>query len=103
MNNETVNRISGQIMLGLSLFAMFLVVGAAVFTIVGRLDPSPNGDEGTAAHVFQLAIVLLVPVGLVFLATADWHRPLKVGKRLAVSAVALVVVFSTLYYLEHLR
>jgi hypothetical protein len=103
MSKQTVNRISDYVMLGLSLFAMFLVIGATVLTMLGRFNPSPDGDEGTAAHLFQLAIVLLVPAGSAFLVTADWRRPLNVARRLVVPAVALVVAFSTLYYMEHLR
>lgn len=103
MTNQTINRVSGHIVLGLSLFSMFLVVGATILTMFGRFNPSPNGDEGTAAHLFQLAIVLLLPAGLTFLVTADWRQPLKMAKRLLLPAVALVVAFSTLYYMEHLR
>lgn len=102
MNEQRANRISGHIVLGLSLFAMSLVVGATILTMQGRFDPSPDGDEGTAAHLFQLAIVLIVPAGLAFLATADWQRPWVVAKRLMVPAVALTVAFSTLYYMEHM-
>jgi hypothetical protein len=103
MSNPTINRISGHIVLGLSLFAMFLVGGATILTLLRRFNPSPDGDEGTAAHLFQLAIGLLLPAGLAFLVTADWRQPLKVAKRLVLPAVALVVAFSTLYYMEHLR
>src|SRR5262245_18496687 len=103
MNNERVHRVSGHAVLGLSLFAMLLVVGATVLTLMGRFDPSPGGDEGTPAHLFQLAIVLLLPAGLAFLAAADWARPIRVAKRLVVPALALVVAFSTLYYMEHMR
>jgi hypothetical protein len=102
MSKQTINRVSGRIVLGLSLFSMALVGGATILTMLGRFNPSPDGDEGTAAHLFQLAIVLLLPTGLAFLATADWRQPLKVGKRLALPAVALVVAFATLYYMEHL-
>jgi hypothetical protein len=63
----------------------------------------PDGDEGAAAHLFQLAVVLLLPTGLTFLATADWRQPWKVAKRLAVPAVALVVAFATLFYMENVR
>jgi hypothetical protein len=101
MSEQRANRISGHLVLGLSLFAMSLVVGATVLTMQGRFDPSPDGDEGTAAHLFQLAMVLLAPAGLTFLATADWQRPWTVAKRLVLPAVALIVAFSTLYYLEH--
>jgi hypothetical protein len=103
MSEQRVNRISSSIMLGLSLFAMCLVVGATILALLGRFSPSPDGDEGTAAHLFQLAIVLLLPTGLTFLATSDWRQPWVVLKRLAVPAVALLVAFSTLYYMEHVR
>lgn len=103
MSELSVNRISGYTVLGLSLFSMLLVVGATVLTMLGRFDPSPDGDEGAAAHLFQLAVVLLLPTGLTFLATADWRQPWEVAKRLAVPAVALVVAFATLFYMENVR
>jgi hypothetical protein len=103
MSTQAINRISSRVILGLSLFAMFLVVGATGLVMLGKFDPSPGGDEGTAAHLFQLAIVLLAPVGLAFLVTADWRRPQEVARRLALPAVALIVAFSTLYFMEHLR
>ena len=102
MSEQRVNRISGHIVLGLSLFAMSLVVGATVLAVQGRFNPSPGGDEGTAAHLFQLAIVLIVPAGLAFLATADWRQPWMMARRMVVPALALVVAFSTLYYMEHM-
>ena len=103
MNDERVNRISGHAVLGLSLFAMLLVVGATVLAILGRFSPSSDGDEGAAAHLFQLAVVLLLPTGMTFLATSDWRQPFQVVKRLVVPAAALALAFSTLYYMEHLR
>src|SRR5664279_1445991 len=103
MSEQSINRISGHIVLGLSLFAMCLVGGATILTMLGQLRPSMDGDEGTAAHLFQLAIVLLLPAGLTFLATADWRQPRRIAKRLVVPVVALVVAFSTLYYMEHMR
>ncbi|MEO6223052.1 MAG: hypothetical protein ABIP90_07360 [Vicinamibacterales bacterium] len=98
----TLNRASILVVLGLSLFAMSLVVGATGLVMLGRLNPSPDGDEGTLAHLFQLAIVLLLPAGLTYLATANWRQPWDVVKRLAVPTAALVVAFSTLYYMEHM-
>ena len=103
MTSQTINKVSGHIVLGLSLFSVALVGGATILTMLGRFNPSPDGDEGTAAHLFQLAIALLLPASLAFLVTADWRQPLKVAKRLALPAAALVVAFSTLYYMEHLR
>lgn len=101
--SANLNTISRRIVLTLSLFAMSLVVGATILTMLGRFSPSPDGDEGTAAHLFQLAVVLIVPAGFTFLTTADWARPARVVKGLVVPAVALVVAFATLYYMEHLR
>jgi hypothetical protein len=103
MSEQGVNRISGHIVLGLSLFAMSLVVGATVLAMLGRFSPSPDGDEGTAAHLFQLAVALLLPAGLTFLTTANWEQPGRIAKRLVLPAAALVVAFSTLYYMEHVR
>lgn len=103
MGHERINQVSGRLVLTLSLFAMSLVVGATLLTLGGRFDPSPDRDEGTAAHLFQLAVLLLLPAGLTFLATADWRRPRQVAERLVLPAIALVVAFATLYYMEHLR
>jgi len=47
--------------------------------------------------------VALVPTILLFLATADWRRPLRSARPLAFSAAALVPAFGALYYLEHHR
>jgi len=102
MSNNRINRGFKYLVLALSLFAMFLVIGATIFMIAGKFNPSPNGDEGTLARLFQLAILLLMPTGVVFLVTADWHQPKRVVKNLILPAVALVVAFALLYYMEHL-
>ena len=94
-----INRISSWVVHILSLFAMALVVGGTALTKIGKFKP-PH-DEGTAAHLFQLAIALLVPAGLVFLLSADWRKPLRVALRLVAPAIALVIAFATLYYMEH--
>jgi hypothetical protein len=101
MSYRKINRVSANVVLGLSLFAMLLVGGATALAILGKF--TPPSDEGAAAHLFQLAIVLLLPAGLAYLATADWRRPLEVSMRLAVPSAALVIAFSTLYYLEHMQ
>lgn len=103
MTSDRVHRISGRVILGLSVFALLLVVGATVLTVLGRFRPSPDGDEGTAAHLFQLSVVLLVPTGVAFLSTADRRRPWQVARRLVLPAVALAVAFVLLYFMEHGR
>jgi len=49
-----------------------------------------------------LSIVALLPVGLAFLATADWERPQRVVRALAIPAVAVLSAFALLYYFEHI-
>jgi hypothetical protein len=95
MTGLQINRISLRISIVLSVIA-FLTV------LTGYLQP-PQPDEGAGAHIFQIAIVLLVPTFLLFLATADWKKPLQSVRPLAVPAVALVLAFTALYYLEHYR
>jgi hypothetical protein len=96
-----INRISSWAIHILSLFAMCLVVGATALTRIGKLHASR--DEGTGAHLFQLAVALLIPAGLVYLLSADWRKPLRVALRLVAPAIALVITFATLYYMEHGR
>ncbi len=97
MQAEQVHRISGKVVIVLSLIALFTV-------LTGYLQPphtpAPK-DEGTGAHIFQLSIVLLVPMLVLFLATADWTQPGPSVRPLAIPAAVLVVAFSALYYLEH--
>jgi cytochrome bd-type quinol oxidase subunit 2 len=95
MRVEQINRASSKVLIVLSLTALF-----AVLSGYAQL---PQTDEGTAAHIFQLSIVALVPMIILFLATADWRLPWRSARLLAVPAGALVLAFGALYYLEHYR
>jgi hypothetical protein len=95
MHSQQINRFAGKVVVVLSLTALFAVLS-------GYLHP-PQPDEGAAAHIFQLSIVALVPMILLFLATADWRQPLRSARSLAFPAAALVLAFGALYYLEHYR
>jgi hypothetical protein len=95
MHEQQINRVSGKILIVLSLVALLAVLS-------GYTQP-PQPDEGAAAHIFQLSIVALVPMILLFLATADWRRPLRSARPLAFPAAALALAFGALYYLEHHR
>lgn len=95
MNAQRINRVSGKIVIALSVIALL-----AVFS--GYTQP-PQPDEGAAAHIFQFSIVLLVPMILLFLATADWRQPLRSARPLTIPGFALVLAFAALYYLEHFR
>ena len=95
MCEQQVNRISGKVLIVLSLTALLAVLS-------GYTQPPPP-DEGAAAHIFQLSIAALVPMFLLFLATADWRQPGQSTRPLAFPATALVLALGALYYLEHYR
>jgi hypothetical protein len=95
MSGEQINRVSGRIITGLSALALLTVV-------TGFLHPrQPEPDEGTGAHIFQLSIALIVPMILLFFVTADWKKPLRNVRLLALPGAVLVLAFGALYYLEH--
>ncbi|MGA7382293.1 MAG: hypothetical protein WBX03_15695 [Terriglobales bacterium] len=95
MPAHQINRISGNLLIILSLTALLAV-------LTGYAQP-PQPDEGIAAHIFQLSIVALLPAVLLFLATVDCKRPLRSTRPVAFAAAPLVVAFAALYYLEHYR
>lgn len=85
-----INDLSGKWMMFLSLVALL--------TVITGYFQAPQQDEGTGAHIFQITMVLLAVLLLVFLATADFRR---MWRPLLVSAVLLALAFAALYYLEH--
>jgi hypothetical protein len=95
MSAQQINRLCSKGLLALSLTALVAVLS-------GYLQP-PRPDEGTAAHIFQLSIVALVPMTFLFLTTADWRQRLRSATLLALPATVLVLAFGALYYLEHYR
>ena len=98
MNGQRINRLSGRVILVLSLTALLTV-------LIGLTQPPqpPPTDEGALAHIIQLTIAVLGLTILLFLATADWKQPLRSARPLRFPAGALVVAFGALYYLEHFR
>jgi len=88
-----INRVSGKVLIILSLTALLAVLSGYTHP----LQP----DEGSAAHIFQLSIVALLPMILLFLVTADWRHPLRSVRPLAFPTAVLVLAFGALYYLEH--
>src|SRR5690242_514461 len=98
MDAKSINRGSLMAVFLFSLAALStLVVTFALALLAGHM-PKPEPDEGTAAHIFQLSIVLLTPATLVFLATAQWERPWQVARALIIPVVAVGVAFGLLYY-----
>jgi len=95
MSGQQINRASSILLVVLSFIALIAVLS-------GYTQP-PQRDEGTAAHIFQLSIAALVPVTLLFFATANWRSPLRTVRPLTLPAVTLLLAFAALYYLEHYR
>ena len=95
MRGQKINRISGRVVILLSLIALL--------TVLSGYFQRPEADEGAAAHIFQLSIVVLVPTMLLFLVSADWRRPWRNARTLAFTLASLVLSFGALYYLEHFR
>jgi energy-coupling factor transporter transmembrane protein EcfT len=95
---QKINRVSAAVLIVLSLTALLVVLSG-----FARPPQPPDPDEGSAAHIFQLSIVALVPAFLFFFATADWRQPLRSVRPLVFPAAALVLAFGMLYYLEHYR
>jgi hypothetical protein len=93
MTVPQINRVTSRVVLVLSFVALI--------TVLLGYTQAPLPDEGALAHIFQLSIVALVPMILLFVATADWRPGLRNARPLAVSGVALVLAFGALYYLEH--
>ena len=94
MRGQEINRVSGIVLIVLSLTALVDVL------LLGYTQP-PLPDEGLGAHIFQLSIVALMPTGFLFLLTADWTQPVRTVRRLAFPAAVVVLAFAALYYLEH--
>jgi hypothetical protein len=96
MPSEKLHIVSSRIILILSLLALLTVLS-------GYLEPrhpAPT-DEGAGAHIFQVAVALVMMTGLVFLVTADWTNPSRSARRLVLPGITLVAAFTALYLLEH--
>jgi hypothetical protein len=101
MRAGQINRASTVVLVLLSLTALLTVLSAALLALLSGKIPPPEPDEGTGARIFQLSIAAMLPVGLLFLVTADWTQPFRIVRRLAFPAAAVVVALAVLYYFEH--
>jgi hypothetical protein len=97
MEAQSINRVTWRVLILLSLIALCTVLSGFIY------PQAPESDEGAAAHIFQLAVLALVPAGLLFLGTADWRQPARTVRLLAFPAAALLIAFGVLFYVEHYR
>ncbi len=87
---RTINVWSGRLPIALSALAVGLLV-LALTTGWGR---GPPGDEGAAAHLWQLLVGLQIPLIVAFVATADWRRPLGPLAILGLQVLALMIAMA---------
>lgn len=80
---------------------MLVLSFIALLTVLTGYFQAPQPDEGAAAHIFQLSIVLLCPAFLIFLVTADWSHTRRVFQTIVPASAAVFLAFAALYYLEH--
>jgi hypothetical protein len=92
-------RINWGSTIGLIVLALTALLAVLSGYMSGVTQP-PQTDEGVAAHIFQLSVGALMPMGFLFLATADWTQPVPTVWRLAVPAAVMVLAFAALHYLE---
>ena len=92
MTRRTINRFCMVLPVACSIGALALVLG----NVAAGVPPHP--DEGTAAHLFQLLIVVQLPVVILFMATADWTRPARPLLALQVQGLAGAAAMGALYW-----
>jgi hypothetical protein len=97
MVNREIGRVAGYAAIILSLVALaVLIEGILEFD----LPPSPRpGDEGWQAHIWQLAMVLQLPLILLFVATGR-HSLGRILPILSLLLSAWTVNFAGVYLLN---
>jgi hypothetical protein len=93
VSRETINRVCAIVPIVMSALAVLLLVFAFA-TGWGQ----GHGDEGAAAHLWQLLIGGQAPFVLGFLVTADWDRWQRVAGPFALQVGALAVALFPVAY-----
>ena len=88
---------SAWIPMAISLLALTMILGyVAIFEIVH------NEDEGTPAHIFQLLMVLQLPIAAYFAFKWLPKRPIQALIVLALQAVAWIIPVAAVIWFESL-
>ena len=85
-----INRWSGWLPIAMSVVA----IGLLILALATGWGKGPPGDEGPAAHLWQLMVGLQAPLILAFLATADWRRPLGILAILGLQVLGLMMAMA---------
>jgi hypothetical protein len=102
MSIDSIHRTSSVGFTVLCVTAFGILFQAVVRGLMAGHVPPPEPDEGTAAHVFQLAVVGAVGVGLILVATTDWRHPWRGIRPILLPAVALVLAVASVFYFENI-
>lgn len=90
MTQARLNRIAFVLPLIFSAIALAIVIG----NIVAGVPPQP--DETASAHLWQLLMVVQLPIIIAFLVTADWRSwspAVRLSLQLATFAAACIPVW----------
>ncbi len=95
MNLDRINRVIAYlpILMSLAAFAIVLVVVATGWE-------RGYGDEGAAAHLFQLLMVAQLPMIALVLVTADWRRFGRVGRFLTLQVATIALAVGSVGYFK---
>ncbi|HVC38133.1 MAG TPA: hypothetical protein VNF46_07000 [Gammaproteobacteria bacterium] len=94
MNGPSIKQPSAFLPLAMSLAALAMVLGhAAIYGVVHE------ADEGTAAHIFQLLMVVQVPVVAFFAIKWLPRAPRQTLQVLALQAGAALAAFAAVFFL----
>jgi hypothetical protein len=77
-----------------------LALGLIAAVSIGAIPVTPTGDEGTSARLFQLLLVLQVPVIVVFAAKWLLRSPRSALAVLMLQAAAAILAIGTIVWLE---
>ncbi len=93
-NSSPMKQPSGLLPIIMSVVALAIVVGHyAAYGIVHEVD------EGTPAHLFQLLMVIQLPIIGYFALTWLPRAPSQALRVLALQAAAMIVAFASVYWL----
>jgi hypothetical protein len=95
-NPSLIKQWSAILPIGMSLAALLLVL---IYGLI--LQPEPQEDEGTAAHIYQLLMSVQVPIVSYFAIRWLPRRLRPALLVLALQGLAWLAALAALYFFEH--